>query len=197
MSKKDEGRRVNEKSFRHFINEEFRNLILPLIMLVLGVFFIVNPGAVIKIAVWIIGIGLLVAGIVFAILAYKEGGGIFKIILSVVCIVTGIISVLVPTAVAYFVVKMFGIMILVNAIIHIIEVKRLRGENKILPYIVTDIVTMIIGAVLVFTPFTVPTIMLIIIGVFMVIVSILDMINAYVVFRNGKYVNDGNVVWEE
>ena len=93
--------------------------------------------------------------------------------------------------------KLFGIMILVNSIIHIIEVKRLRGESKILPYIVTDIVTILIGAVLVFTPFTVPTIMLIIIGVFMVNISILDMINAYAVFRNGKYVNDGNVVWEE
>ena len=31
----------------------------------------------------------------------------------------------------------------------------------------------------------------------LLIVSILDMINAYAVFRNGKYVNDGNVVWEE
>ena len=196
MSKKDEGRRVNEKSLRHFINEEFRMLIFPLIMLVLGVFFIVNPGAVIKIAVLIIGVGLLVAGIVFAIMAYKDHS-IFKIIGAVVFIVTGRVSVLVPTAVAYFVVKLFGIMILVNSIIHIIEVKRLRGESKILPYIVTDIVTILIGAVLVFTPFTVPTIMLIIIGVFMVIISILDMINAYAVFRNGKYVNDGNVVWEE
>ena len=65
-------------------------------------------------------------------------------------------------------------------------------------YMLNDVITLIIGLVLLFIPMDVASIIVIILGVFLLILGVTNLITAYKVYRDGKFVDDGtDVVWEE
>ncbi|MEE3399049.1 MAG: DUF308 domain-containing protein, partial [Eubacterium sp.] len=71
-------------------------------------------------------------------------------------------------------------------------------SDHFVQYIINDIITLVLGIVLVAIPLDIASTLVMIIGVIMIILGISNIITVIRVYRDGRYIDDGSdVVWEE
>lgn len=190
---------MKQKTFGNFLKENMKSLIVPLCMITLGIILIVNPVATLVTIAKIIGWLLIIGGIAtgFTLLAAFSP---FVTSVAVILILAGIIVVSNPVGVSTFIIKIFGLCILINACFRIYDVIQIKGSNDSHwgSYIANDVITAILGLILLFMSFSVAATVIIIVGVIMTVLGVTNIITAYKVYKVGRYVNDGSdVVWEE
>lgn len=189
---------MKNKNIIDFFKTQSSHLVVPLIMIVLGLFCILMPSSFIGVTVKLIGVLFVVAGVILActlLATYSP----FMMACAIVLVFMGILCLAIPKQIASLVIKMVGIVILVNAIMRIHDAYVIRGKSDgFKMYMLNDVITLIIGLVLLFIPMDVASIIVIILGVFLLILGVTNLITAYKVYRDGKFVDDGtDVVWEE
>ena len=52
------------KNFFRFITEDSKSLVVPILMIILGIVFIINPGAILSTVVKIVGVILIISGVI-------------------------------------------------------------------------------------------------------------------------------------
>ena len=111
----------------------------------------------------------------------------------------GIICIAFPGVIAAFIVKAIGVMVLINSAIRIHDAYMVKGRSDhFVQYIINDIITLVLGIVLVAIPLDIASTLVMIIGVIMIILGISNIITVIRVYRDGRYIDDGSdVVWEE
>ncbi len=189
---------MNKKSIKDFFQKSGSAVAIPLIMVILGLFFIFFPGSAISITVKVVGIAFVVIGAIMAgslLAAYSP----YTMTTAIILILFGILCIASPGFIASFVIKAIGIMILINELIRIYEAYKIKGKSdKFIQYVIVDILTLILGIVLIAIPLDIAGAIVIVIGVILLVLGISNIITAIRVYKDGRYVDDGtDVVWEE
>ena len=189
---------MNNKSVSDFISKNIVQLAVPVAMIIIGLFFIIYPSDAIGITVKVIGIvfvavGLILSGTLLA--AFSR----FTMAISITLIVLGIVCIAAAGSVASFVIKMLGIIVLVNSALRIHDAYIIKGvSDKYINYIINDAITLVLGIILIVMPLTAAAIFVRIVGAVMMILGVSNIITVFKVYKDGKYIEDGtDVVWEE
>ena len=186
------------KSIKGFFEKNGRSLIIPLVMIIVGLFFVLFPGSAINLTVKVVGIVFVILGAILActlMAAYSPT----TMAIAILIIFFGIICIAFPSFIAAFIIKAIGIMVLISSAFRIHVAYMIKGRSdSFIVYIVNDIITLILGLVLVAIPLDIAGTLVRIIGIFMMILGLSNIITIIKVYKDGRYVDDGSeVVWEE
>lgn len=187
------------------------SIINSILLLIFGLLLILQSEATIVTISYIIG-GILVALGAIEILKFiKNINGVEKgsidIVYGIVCVVMGIIVIKSPQAIASIIPFIIGIIIIINSATKLQYSLELRkNENDLwLSTLILSIVMTICGVVLVFNPFKGAVFITRIVGAFILVYSVLDLIstlvikNTYTKIKNTleENIKDAEIIEEE
>lgn len=160
--------------------------------IVLGLFLLFKPETTISMISYVLGTIILLLG-AFAFIRYfqnREIGGMFNfnLVYGIICIVAGLVLVFNPTALASLIPFILGIFIVVNSALKVqyaIELK--QYNNKMwMTTLILSFITLVFGVVLIFNPFEGAVVLTQVIGIFVILYSVLDVIECYIIKKNLK-----------
>ncbi len=142
--------------------EKFRknNTLLSILMVVLGLVLIIWPGKTLTLAARILGIALLVGAAVSGFSWYRERGksgeSFTSLATAILCLVVGLIVLIATKGVISLLPKLIGAFVLVNGVINLVQALELRnaGQSSWTSSLVMAILTILLGAFLVFFSFS-------------------------------------------
>lgn len=186
------------KSVKDFFEKCGGSLAVPFAMIVVGLFFLLFPGSAVNMTVKVIGIIFIAIGLILAgtlIAAFS----VITLVLAVILLAVGIVCLASPGVVATFVIKILGIIILISSVLSIRDAYEIKGKSdRFTQYIINDLITFVLGAILIIMPLGAAAILVRIVGAVMIILGVSNVVMAVRVYKDGKYINDGtDVVWEE
>ena len=182
-----------------FIKKNSKNLAVPAIMLIIGLFFIIKPDGALDITVKVVGILFVIVGVLLGC-SLMAAVSTVSMVLAVALVLIGIICLAASGFVASLILKVIGLCVTVNSIMSIHDAYVIKGKrDNFLAYIINDVITLIVGVVLFFIPTTVASVVVIVLGIILAVLGISNIITVFKVYRDGgRYVDDGSdVVWEE
>lgn len=186
-----------DKSLKNFFKTETKSLAVPLLMVVIGALFIILRDGILSALVTIVGVLLIVGGVIIGFSLFSNLDP-FAIIGAALLVMFGIICVTNAFGVSNFVLTVLGVCILVNSLVRIFVERSMKGSAGFKGYMINDILTAILGVILIMVPRDAAAAVFLVLGIFMVILGISNIIAAYSYYKNGRFVNDGtDVVWEE
>lgn len=189
---------MGDKSIKDFIEKRGASLAMPCILFLIGLFFIVYPGSAIDITVKLIGIIFIIVGAFVActlIVSYSS----LLLVLAIVLVGVGLSCIALSSSIATIILKIVGVLIVASGIMSLLDVYKIKNKtDKFVWYVIINVLTIILGAVIVFIPMNVATAIVRMLGIFMAVMGVINIFNKYTVYREGRYINDGSdVVWEE
>ena len=178
-----------EKLMKKFFRS---SLITSLFLIALGLLLIFQSDAVIYSISYIIG-GILIALGVLGIIKFVQGTNKeqqteLDIVYGIVSVILGIVVIKNPQAIASIIPTILGISIVINSatkLQYAFELKA-NGNNLWKSTMVVSIISTLCGIVLIFNPFKALTSFTKIVGIFIVIYAVLDMISTFTIKRNVK-----------
>lgn len=178
-----------EKLMKKFFRS---SLITSLFLIALGLLLIFQSNAVIYSISYIIG-GILIAIGVLAIIKFiqntnNEQKAELDIVYGIVSVILGIIVIKNPEAIASIIPAILGISIVISSatkLQYAFELKS-NGNNLWKTTMVISIISTLCGIVLLFNPFKALTSFTKVVGIFIVIYAVLDMISTFTIKRNVK-----------
>lgn len=169
-------------------------IVNSILLLIFGILLIVQSEATILTISYILG-GILVAIGAIAILKFvrkiddiENSGNGLNIVYGIVCVIMGILVIRNPQTIASIIPFIIGIIIIINSATKLqysLELK--RQENDLwTSTLILSIVMTICGVTLIFNPFKGAVFLTRIVGVFILIYSILDLISTMVIKNSFK-----------
>jgi len=190
--------RIKNKSVSDFFKKNLDSLIAPIIMILVGVLFIIHPTGAITLTVKVIGVFFVLAGVLLAC-TLLASYSLLLLIFSGMLVIFGIVCIAASTYIARVVMSAVGVVVIVNSILRMYDAYLIKGKSdKLIRYVINDIVTLILGLILLFIPLEATGLVVRIIGIGLLVVGVSNIISAIGVYKDGRYVDDGtDVVWEE
>lgn len=186
-------------SFKDFLKKNSKNLVVPVILIVIGLFMVFHPVGWVNLIVKIVGILFVAAGVLLGCSTISRIGSP-TMMLAIILVLLGIICLALSDRVADIILIVIGISMIVNAIISIHDAYVVKGKSDhFIEYVINDIVSLVIGIVLIFVPQGLEGAIAITIGIVLCVIGVSNIITVFRVFRDGgRYIDDGSdVVWEE
>lgn len=179
------------KSSKSFI----LSIITSLIFVILGLFLFVRPDATITTISYIIGIALLILGILSIIRYFKSCFGIspfdFNLVYGVLVIIAGLYLIFNPLLLEVIFPVILGIWIIINAVTKfqysLILYKMKKSDFKYT--LIISLLVFILGIILLINPLKSILLITQIIGIFIIIYAVLDIIDNFVLNRNKEDFN--------
>ena len=167
------------------------SLVVPVLMIILGIVFIINPGAILSTVVKIVGVILILSGVITIISKYDNITPNVVMIAALFAIL-GIVFLVFAGSIMSIFIRLF----LVNSGLKLWEAAKLQKKTggagwKI--FMCIDGVTAVFGIVLLFNPMSIARL----IGIFMVLIGVTNVINAFLVFCNGYVVYGNDIVMKK
>jgi uncharacterized membrane protein HdeD (DUF308 family) len=178
-----------EKLMKKFFRS---SIITSLFLIALGLLLIFQSDAVIYSISYIIG-GILIAIGVLAIIKFiqntnNEQKAELDIVYGIVSVILGIVVIKNPQAIASIIPAILGISIVISSatkLQYAFELKA-NGNNLWKTTMVISIISTLCGIVLLFNPFKALSSFTKVVGIFIVIYAVLDMISTFTIKRNVK-----------
>ena len=178
-----------EKLMKKFFRS---SLLTSLFLIALGLLLIFQTDAVIYSISYIIG-GILIALGVLAIIKFIQGTNNeqkreLDIVYGIVTVILGIIVIKNPEAIASIIPIILGISIIISSatkLQYAFELKA-NGNNLWKTTMVLSIISTLCGIILLFNPFKALTSFTQVVGIFIVIYAVLDMVSTFTIKRNVK-----------
>lgn len=172
------------------------SIINSVILLIFGLLLIVQSEATIVTISYVIG-GILVALGVIAILKYiTKINNLEKseldIVYGVVCAIMGILVIKNPQAIASIIPFIIGIIIIINSATKLqysLELRR-RENDLWLSTLILSIVMTVCGVALIFNPFKGAVLLTRIVGIFILVYAILDLVSTFVIKNTFNKIKD-------
>lgn len=182
--------------------ESFKKMFLMSILssiffIVIGLFLIMKPDTTMAIISYAIGSLILVSGTIFLIKYFtnRDGYTMFsgELILGVICVIVGISLFLNPKALASIIHFILGMWIIISSVTKIQYAFQLKAYNNKawVPTMILAAITFIWGLLLLFDPFEGAMLITQIIGIFILIYAILDLIEIFIIRKNLKDIKEG------
>ena len=167
------------------------SLITSIILIALGILLIFQSEATIIAISYILGGVLVSLGVVSAIKFIKKSNmqkSELDLVYGIVCVVLGVLVIKNPEAIASIIPVILGISIIISSANKLQYALELRANSNKLwkTTMIISIISTLCGVVLIFNPFKAVTYFTKVVGVFIVIYSLLDIISAYTIKRNVK-----------
>lgn len=168
------------------------SLISSIFLLLLGLLLFFKSGATLIGISYLVG-GVLIALGVIAIINFLRNSSkdIFvelNIVYGIVSIVAGIFLVTVPEFIGSIIPIVVGIAVIISSSFKIQQALVLKnlGSKYFAPSIIMAISCLICGVVILFNPFTSAVVVTQIIGLFMIIYAVLDIINSFILKKSSN-----------
>ena len=168
------------------------SLISSIFLLLLGLLLFFKSGATLIAISYLIG-GILSAVGIIAIINFLRNSSkdIFNqlnIIYGVVSIVAGIFLVTVPEFIGSIIPVVVGITVIISSSLKLQQALFLKNMNSkyFMPSLIMAILCLVCGVVILFNPFTSAVVVTKIIGLFMIIYAILDIINSFILRKSSN-----------
>ena len=181
---------------KSLINSFFRSSIISSISLIaFGALLIVQSEATIITISYIIGAILIALGVIAGLRFFKskDTKNDLDIIYGVVCIILVIVVIKNPEAIASIIPFIIGFVIIVNSATKLqysLELK--REKNKLwLSTMLLSIIMLVCGIVLIFNPFKGAVLLTRVVGIFIVIYAVLDIISTIVIKNTYNQIRKG------
>lgn len=175
-------------------------ILSSVIFVALGIFLYTKPETTISTISYILGIIIILLGS-FSFGKYfqsREDGYkfSFSLIYGVLSFVIGLILILNPTALATLIPFVIGFWMIINSTVKIQYSLNLRQfENRAwVPTFIIGLLTLVCGLVMVFNPFEGALLITKMIGLFIIIYSILDIIEVFLLNKNIKVIKNNNEI---
>ena len=168
------------------------SLLSSIFLLLLGILLFFKSSAT------LIGISYLVGGVLIAIgiiaiinflrNSTKDIFNQLNIVYGIVSIVSGIFLVTVPEFIGSIIPIVVGIAVIISSSFKVQQALTLRnlGSSYFWPTLIMAIICLICGLVILFNPFTSAVVVTGIIGLFMIIYAILDIINSFILKKSSS-----------
>ena len=163
------------------------SIISSLILLALGILLIFQSEATIITISYIIGALLIAIGVMAGInyiKNFKESNkNELDVVYTLVCVILGIIVIKNPEVIASIIPVVIGVIIVVNSTTKLqysLELKKTNNELWI-STLALSIVMLVCGIVLIFNPFEGAVLLTRIVGIFILVYSILDLISTFII----------------
>lgn len=160
------------------------SMIFSIVLLIVGIFLLIKPETTLYAISYLVGIILIIWGIVPVISFFsdKENQNYleFSFICGVFALIFGIIVMINPSIIGSIIPLLIGIWMVINGVTKLqyaLSVKKL-GMDATTPIIIS-LVILICGILLIFNPFGGAVILTKLIGVFLIIYSVLDIVECY------------------
>lgn len=158
-----------------------KNMLTSLVILLFGVFIFLKPDMTVKTVSFLLGIILLISGLNNIVSAFnnKEKLNDLNIAIGIIIIVASLVLFFNPTIIASIIPLLIGIYMIISSAFKLQYLYSLKEvTNKWdTSVVVIAIITLILGVLLVFNPFGGVIAITKLIGIFLVIYAILDIVN--------------------
>ncbi len=165
------------------------SIISSVIFLVIGLLLFIRPESTISLISYIFG-GLLVIIGTNSLINYYRGKdyvSTFEIVYGVLSIIGGLILIINPKAIASLIPLILGFWIVISSLIKLKYIDREKSSKSTIVLIIT-ILMLILGIVLIFNPFEGAVFITKMIGLFLIIYSILDIVQSIMIKNDVKKV---------
>lgn len=165
------------------------SIISSVIFLVIGLLLFIRPESTISLISYIFG-GLLVIIGTNSLINYYRGKdyvSTFEIVYGVLSIIGGLILIINPKAIASLIPLILGFWIVISSLIKLKYIDREKSSKSTIVLIIT-ILMLILGIVLIFNPFEGAVFITKMIGLFLIIYSILDIVQSVMIRNDVKKV---------
>lgn len=169
------------------------SIISSVALIALAILLIVQSEATIIVISYVLG-GILVAIGVIAEIQYikniKEQIADLDVVYGIVCVILGVLVITNPKAIAGIIPFVIGFIIIVNSAIKLSYSLDLRKEkNELwLSTLILSIIMTICGIVLIFNPFKGAVFLTRIVGIFILIYAVLDLVSTFVIRNTFKQI---------
>ena len=178
---------------------EIKKIILPsvissVLLLILGLFLFFKSGATLIAISYFIGAILLAIGIIAIVRFIRNSNkDIFNqlnIVYGVISIIAGLFLITIPEAIGSAIPIVVGIIVIISSSMKVQQALVLKniGNKYFLPTLITAILCLVCGVIILFNPFKSAVVVTKIIGLFIAIYAILDLINT-VILRKSSSIN--------
>ena len=182
-----------EKLMKKFFRS---SIITSVVLLVLGLLLFFQSEATIVVISYVIG-GILVALGVLAIIKFiqgtnKEGKNELEIVYGVVTVILGILIIKNPEAIASVIPLILGVAIVISSATKLQYAFELRAnKNKLWKATMfVSIISTLCGVILLFNPFKGAVVFTKVVGMFIIIYALLDIISTFTIKRNVKIIHN-------
>ena len=181
----------------NLVNKVFKSSIISSIILIaFGILLIVQSEATIVTISYIIG-GILIAlgviaGIKFIKNIKERTKNDLDIVYGIVCIILGVLVIQNPEAIASIIPFVLGLIIIINSATKLqYSFELYKEKNKLwLSTLILSIIMVVCGIVLIFNPFKGAILITRIVGVFILIYAVLDLISTFVISQTFKKIHN-------
>ena len=182
-----------EKLMKKFFRS---SIITSVVLLVLWLLLFFQSEATIVVISYVIG-GILVALGVLAIIKFiqgtnKEGKNELEIVYGVVTVILGILIIKNPEAIASVIPLILGVAIIISSATKLQYAFELRAnKNKLWKAtMLVSIISTLCGVILLFNPFKGAVVFTKVVGMFIIIYALLDIISTFTIKRNVKIIHN-------
>ena len=159
------------------------DLLTSIILLVLGILLLFIPGSIVTTVIRIFGIVILVVGILSVLNSSRNKTNNTDLVYGILISILGIVFISNPQTIASIIPFILGVWIIIKSLFKLQFISTLRKSSvDYIKPLVINIITLILGIVLVFNPFKGAETLIRIIGIFMIAYSGLDILN-YILTR--------------
>lgn len=155
------------------------DLVTSIVLLILGILLVIVPGNIVTAIIRIFGFIILAIGIISIVSCSKAKSQNVDMVYGILIVILGIVFISNPHVIASIIPFLLGLWIIVKSVIRlqlVLLLKRNNTNDYIKPLVV-NIITLILGLILVFNPFKGVEAIIRIVGGFMIVYSLLDILD--------------------
>ena len=177
-----------EKIMKKFFRS---SLITAILLIALGILLICQSEATIITISYVLGGVIIALGVLAAIKFFqniKQHKGELDLVYGIISVVLGIIIIKNPEAIASIIPMVLGVCIIISSSSKLQYAFELKANNNNLwkTTMVISIISTVCGLVLLFNPFKAIAYFTKVVGIFIIIYAILDLVSTYTIRRNVK-----------
>ena len=156
------------------------DLITSFVLFILGLILLIIPGSIITTVIRIFGIIIIALGVLSILGSTKTNNNSVELIYGILIAILGLVFVSNPQVIAGIIPFILGVWIVIRSLFKLQIVANLkRTRPDYIKPLVINIITLIIGIVLMFNPFKGATAFIRIIGIIMILYALLDVLNYF------------------
>lgn len=156
------------------------DLLTSIILLVLGILLLFIPGDIVTTVIKIFGIVIVIVGVLSIINSSKNKTNSTDLVYGILITILGIVFISNPQVIASIIPFILGVWIIIKSLFRLQFVSTIKSTNgDYIKLLVINLITLILGIVLVFNPFKGAETLVRIIGIFLIVYSGLDILNYF------------------
>ena len=166
------------------------SIISSVVLFVVGLFLVIRPASTLSLISYVLGGILVIIGTTSLVNYYKDKNSVstFELIYGVISLIAGLVLILNPKALASLIPFVIGVWILISSLIKLKYIWDLN-DNKSKSWttsLVITIIMLVLGIVLIFNPFEGAVMITRMIGIFVIIYAILDVVQSSIIKKSVK-----------